>query len=89
VKLPHMGWNQLRRVRSSRLLAGIPEDAWFYFAHTYAAFEVGEAAVAVCDYGESFTAVIESGRLAAVQFHPEKSGEAGAAMLRNFLELAR
>lgn len=89
VKLPHMGWNQLRRVRQSRLLAGVPEDAWFYFAHSYAATEDGEATAAVCDYGASFAAVVERGRLAAVQFHPEKSGEAGKAVLRNFLELAR
>jgi imidazole glycerol phosphate synthase glutamine amidotransferase subunit len=89
VKLPHMGWNQVRRVRPSALLAGIPEDAWFYFAHSYAAFDAGEATVAVCDYGASFAAVVERGRLAAVQFHPEKSSDAGAAVLRNFLELAR
>lgn len=89
VKLPHMGWNQLRHVRPSTLLAGIPEGAWFYFAHTYAAFEAGEAAVALCDYGASFASVVERGHLAAVQFHPEKSGEVGAAVLRNFLELAR
>ncbi len=89
VKLPHMGWNRLRRVHPSRLLAGIPEDAWFYFAHSYGASEGGETTVAVCDYGESFAAVIERDRLAAVQFHPEKSGESGSAVLRNFLELAR
>jgi imidazole glycerol phosphate synthase glutamine amidotransferase subunit len=89
VKLPHMGWDQLRRVRHSALLAGVPEDAWLYFAHSYAAFDAGEATVAVCDYGASFAAVVERERTVAVQFHPEKSGEAGAAVLRNFLEMAR
>lgn len=89
VKLPHMGWNQLRRLGPSALLAGIPGDAYFYFAHGFAAVDSGPAAVAVCDYGASFVAVLERGRVAAVQFHPEKSGEAGAAVLRNFLELAR
>jgi imidazole glycerol phosphate synthase glutamine amidotransferase subunit len=88
MKLPHMGWNQVRRTGPSRLLDGIREDAWFYFAHSYAAFEAGEAAVAVCDYGTPFAATVERDRMAAVQFHPEKSGEAGAQVLRNFLEMA-
>ncbi|HEV2386469.1 MAG TPA: imidazole glycerol phosphate synthase subunit HisH [Candidatus Acidoferrales bacterium] len=89
LKLPHMGWNQLRLLRPSALLAGIPPDAYFYFAHSYAALDSGPHAVAVCDYGASFVAVLERGRVGAVQFHPEKSGEPGAAVLRNFLELAR
>lgn len=89
VKLPHMGWNQVRRPRQSRLFTGIAEDAWFYFAHSYAAFDCGDEAVALCDYGGNFVAAIERGRAAAVQFHPEKSGEAGAALLKNFLEMAR
>jgi imidazole glycerol phosphate synthase glutamine amidotransferase subunit len=89
VKLPHMGWNRLRRVRPGALLAGIPDDAYFYFAHSYAVFDAGEATTATCEYGANFVAAIERERLAAVQFHPEKSGEAGAAVLRNFLEFAR
>ena len=88
VKLPHMGWNQVRRAGPSRLLDAIADDAWFYFAHGYAAFGAGEAVVGLCDYGEPFAAVIERGRVAAVQFHPEKSGEAGEKVLRNFLEMA-
>ncbi len=86
VKSPHIGWNQLRRMRESRLLQGIPEDAYFYFAHSYAAPATAPATVAACDHGLSFAGVIEQGRLAAVQFHPEKSGETGARVLRNFLE---
>jgi imidazole glycerol phosphate synthase glutamine amidotransferase subunit len=86
VKSPHIGWNQLRRMRESRLLQGIPEDAYFYFAHSYAAPATAPATVAVCDHGLSFAGVIERGCLAAVQFHPEKSGETGARVLRNFLE---
>ena len=86
VKSPHIGWNQVRRVRESRLLQGIPEDACFYFAHSYAAPASAQATVAACDHGVSFAAVIEQGCLAAVQFHPEKSGETGARVLRNFLE---
>jgi len=86
VKSPHIGWNQVRRVRESRLLQGIPEDAYFYFAHSYAAPASAPATVAACDHGVSFAAVIEQGCLAAAQFHPEKSGETGARVLRNFLE---
>ena len=89
VKLPHMGWNQLQRRGSSALLAGISEDAWFYFAHSYAALESGEEVVAMCEHGVRFVAAVERGRLYGVQFHPEKSGAAGAAVLRNFLELVR
>lgn len=86
VKSPHIGWNQVRRVRESKLLRNIPEDAFFYFAHSYAAPASAQATVAACDHGVSFAAVIEQGCLAAVQFHPEKSGETGARLLRNFLE---
>jgi imidazole glycerol-phosphate synthase subunit HisH len=86
VKCPHIGWNQVRRVRETRLLRGIPDDAYFYFAHSYAAPATGAEAVAACDHGFPFAAVIEQKNLAGVQFHPEKSGDAGAAVLRNFLE---
>jgi glutamine amidotransferase len=89
VKSPHIGWNQLRRTQASALLHGIPEDAYFYFAHSYAAPASAESTVAACDHGFPFTAVIEQRRLAAVQFHPEKSGETGARVLRNFLESAQ
>lgn len=88
VKLPHMGWNQLRRKRPSRLLQGVPEDAYFYFAHSYAILEPDESTVAVCNHGPCFVAALERDNLYAVQFHPEKSGPAGAQVLRNFLECA-
>ena len=84
-KLPHMGWNQLRRVRPSVLLEGVPSDAYFYFAHTYAALNAGEAAVALCDHAAPFVAALERGNLFAVQFHPEKSGDMGARILANFI----
>jgi len=86
VKSPHIGWNQLRRLHQSKLLRGLPEDAYFYFAHSYAAPAFAEYAVAACDHGFPFAAVIERDNLAGVQFHPEKSGETGAQVLRNFLE---
>jgi imidazole glycerol phosphate synthase glutamine amidotransferase subunit len=88
VKLPHMGWNQLDAKRESRLLAGIGQEAYFYFAHSYAAFDSNGMASATCTHGVPFTAVIEKQNICAVQFHPEKSGEAGARVLQNFLRMA-
>lgn len=90
VKLPHMGWNQLRAARSSRLLEGIAPKAYFYFAHSYAAIAAKEDAdaVATCTHGTEFVAVLERKNVFAVQFHPEKSGAAGAHLLQNFLRLA-
>jgi imidazole glycerol phosphate synthase glutamine amidotransferase subunit len=86
VKSPHIGWNQVRRMQSSSLLRDVSPDAYFYFAHSYAAPALEGETVAACDHGFSFAAVIEKDNLRAVQFHPEKSGEAGARVLRNFLE---
>jgi glutamine amidotransferase len=87
-RLPHMGWNQLRRVRPSRLLEGVPADAYFYFAHSYAALDAGEAAVAMCNHCSPFVAVLEKGNVFATQFHPEKSGPVGATVLSNFISAA-
>ncbi len=87
-KLPHMGWNQLRRVRPSALLEGIPANAYFYFAHSYAALDAGDSAIAMCEHGVPFVAALERQNLFAVQFHPEKSGDAGARVLANFVAYA-
>ncbi len=84
VKSPHVGWNQISVRNGSRLLAGIPDDAFVYFTHSYRA-PVGEGTVAQCDYGGHFAAAVERDNLFGVQFHPEKSGETGLAILRNFL----
>lgn len=89
VKLPHMGWNQLERTRESRLLRGLSGNAWFYFAHSYAAPDSNAAATATCRHGAQFAAVIERENISAVQFHPEKSGSSGATVFANFLEMAR
>lgn len=90
VKLPHMGWNQLRLTSRSRLLEGVDPDAYFYFAHSYAVAVNGRApAVATCTHGSEFVAVLEQKNINAVQFHPEKSGAAGAQVLSNFLRLAQ
>jgi imidazole glycerol phosphate synthase glutamine amidotransferase subunit len=90
VKLPHMGWNQVRATRDSRLLEGLDSAAYFYFAHSYAALPASKdaATVATCSHGSEFVAVLEKNNICAVQFHPEKSGAAGARLLQNFLRLA-
>jgi imidazole glycerol phosphate synthase glutamine amidotransferase subunit len=95
VKLPHMGWNQVRAINTTgssprRLLDGIAPNAHFYFAHSYAATTSPAAvtSIATCTHGSEFIAVLEHQNLHAVQFHPEKSGAAGARLLRNFLRLA-
>ncbi|HLZ51564.1 MAG TPA: imidazole glycerol phosphate synthase subunit HisH [Candidatus Acidoferrum sp.] len=85
LKLPHMGWNQLKVTRPSRLLGGVPPDSFFYFAHSFAATQPNGEAVAVCKYGMDFVAVIEQKNIYAVQFHPEKSGDPGARLLQTFL----
>ncbi len=87
-KLPHMGWNQLQRAGESRLLEGISQNEYFYFAHSYAAMAAEGASVATCDHGARFIALLERGNLYGVQFHPEKSGSAGAKLLSNFLQSA-
>lgn len=88
VKLPHMGWNTLTASGPSRLLASIPADAYFYFAHSFAAPASGKESAATCSHGRDFIAVLEKDNLFAVQFHPEKSGAAGAQVLQNFLRAA-
>jgi imidazole glycerol phosphate synthase glutamine amidotransferase subunit len=87
VKLPHMGWNRIRVHSNSRLLRGIDDDAYFYFAHTFAAVDGKQDVTATCDYGQEFAAVLERQNILAVQFHPEKSGAAGARVLQNFIGL--
>jgi imidazole glycerol phosphate synthase glutamine amidotransferase subunit len=88
VKLPHMGWNQVAAKGESRLLEGIPGDAYFYFAHSYALLDSNGNSAAKCMHGADFAAVVEKENIFAVQFHPEKSGEPGSRILRNFLRLA-
>jgi glutamine amidotransferase len=82
--VPHMGWNTVTPPEGSPLFAGI-EDERFYFVHSYAAHDVPGASVTTAEHGEPFAAAIERGTLSATQFHPEKSGDAGAQLLRNWL----
>lgn len=85
-RVPHMGWNSLSLVRPTRLL-NVGSEPHVYFANSYYV-PVGEATVATCTYGDPFTAVLESGNIFGVQFHPEKSGAAGLEMVRRFVHLA-
>ena len=82
--VPHMGWNTVQVPTGSRLFAGV-EGERFYFVHSYAAREVPDALVTTADHGGAFAAAVERGALSATQFHPEKSGDAGAAVLANWV----
>ncbi|MFP3906971.1 MAG: imidazole glycerol phosphate synthase subunit HisH [Acidimicrobiales bacterium] len=88
VKRPQMQWNVLEIVRPSPLLEGLVEPAWVYFVHSYAP-EDGEDTIARCDYGGPVVAAVEHGNVLATQFHPEKSGDTGIAILSNFVAMAR
>lgn len=94
--LPHMGWNTVRIAEGSALFAGLPADSRFYFVHSFAArtWELNATApfpkplVTWAHHGEDFVAAVENGPLSATQFHPEKSGDAGAHLLENWLKSA-
>jgi glutamine amidotransferase len=83
--VPHMGWNAVERVDGEEpLLEGIADGTYFYFVHSYAAPD-GDWVKAACDYGGRVPAVVRKGNFIGVQFHPERSGTAGARVLKNFL----
>jgi glutamine amidotransferase len=85
VKSPHVGWNDVQPRGSSRLLAGVPQDAFVYFTHSYRA-PVTDGVVATTDYGSPFASAVERDNIFGVQFHPEKSGAPGIQILKNFCE---
>ncbi len=84
--LPHMGWNQVSAKAGHHLFRGIDENAYFYFVHSYA-MPVCENTIAQTLYGDPFTAAVQKDNFFGVQFHPERSGAAGAQLLKNFLEM--
>lgn len=84
--LPHMGWNRVYPKAGERLFRGIAEGEYFYFVHSYA-MPVNPNTIAQCHYGEAFTAAVQKDNFFGVQFHPERSGPAGAQLLKNFLEM--
>lgn len=87
VRIPHMGWNTLEAVKQTKLLKGLGENPFVYFAHSYYVPRNDHTA-AVCDYTKPYTAILEQGNVFGVQFHPEKSGQVGIGIVKNFLELA-
>ena len=86
-KVPHMGWNQIEVENSSLLFEGIPDGSYFYFVHSYFIEFNTKFTIALCNYGIKFSAAIQSDNFYGVQFHPEKSGEAGELLLKNFAHL--
>jgi glutamine amidotransferase len=85
VRRPQIQWNLLRVVRPSPLVDGLPDEAWAYFNHSFAAEDTGDT-VAVCDYGGAVVAAVERANVAATQFHPEKSGRAGLGLLQGWVQ---
>lgn len=86
LKVPHVGWNSLERTADASILEGIPEGTQVYFTHSYAAGVSADTAAAT-SHGERFTAVVQRGQVAGVQFHPEKSSDAGLRILSNFIRM--
>lgn len=86
LRVPHMGWNELRVDRDDALLAGLGGAPYAYFVHSYAA-PLTAATLASADHGGAFSAVVRRGNVCGMQFHPERSAAVGARLLKNFLEL--
>ena len=87
-KVPQMGWNQLKIKQSSPILKDIPDDCWMYFVHSYYVIpENSKVVSATTDYGIEFASVVSKDNLFGTQFHPEKSGDLGLKILKNFGEL--
>jgi imidazole glycerol-phosphate synthase subunit HisH len=90
VKVPHMGWNNLKIMAQSKLLKGVKDQSWVYFVHSYKTVPKDhKLVVATSNYGVSIPAMIEKNNLIGVQFHPEKSGDVGALMIKNFITLCK
>ena len=86
VKSPHVGWNSLTIDSASRLFRGVASAPFVYFTHSFRV-PIAATTSACCEYGGNFSAAVERGHIFGVQFHPEKSGEAGLKLLKNFCEL--
>ncbi|MDX7991499.1 imidazole glycerol phosphate synthase subunit HisH [Xenorhabdus littoralis] len=84
--LPHMGWNQVQAQKNHPLFRHIADNTRFYFVHSYA-LPVGDYTIAQTEYGNTFSSAITKDNFFGVQFHPERSGAAGAQLLKNFLEM--
>lgn len=84
-KVPHMGWNSLKFPKTGRLFAGIPEDSYVYFVHSYYLKAEEDIVTATTEYGVTVHASVEKDNLFACQFHPEKSSDTGLTILKNFI----
>ena len=88
LKIPHVGWNSLSIAHDAPIVRGVASGSQVYFTHSFVA-PVTADTVAVTEHGEAFAAIVQRGNIAGVQFHPEKSGDVGLQILRNFIESAR
>jgi glutamine amidotransferase len=86
VKIPHVGWNALEFRREAPIVDAVTNGSQVYFTHSFVAPVTGDT-VAVTEHGKPFAAIVQRGHVAGVQFHPEKSGDVGLRILRNFLSL--
>ena len=86
VKVPHVGWNSLAIQQKTSIVEGLVPDSQVYFTHSYVGPVNGDT-IAVTEHGETFAAIVQRGHVAGVQFHPEKSGDVGLRILRNFIEM--
>lgn len=89
VKVPQIGWNRLNVIKPNAILEGISDGSWCYFVHSYYPQTDESIVSADTEYGVVFPSVIEHGALIGTQFHPEKSGDTGAMLLRNFAKILR
>jgi imidazole glycerol-phosphate synthase subunit HisH len=87
IKVPHVGWNSLEKTRDGTIATGVADGAQVYFTHSYVA-PITRDTIAATEHGERFASVVQRGHVSGVQFHPEKSGDIGLQVLRNFLEMA-
>ena len=87
LKIPHMGWNSLKKTKPSRLLSYVEDGEYVYYVHSYYAKNCEESITAVSEYGIAVTGAVEQGNVYGTQFHPEKSGRTGLNILRAFAEL--
>lgn len=86
LKVPHMGWNRVKQVNKHPIWAGVPDDSWFYFVHSYHAVpRYKKNVLGMADYGQPFAAAVAKDNIVAFQFHPEKSQAAGMTLLANFV----
>jgi glutamine amidotransferase len=88
LKIPQIGWNTVKAVKSSALFKNIPTNSYFYFVHSYFCVPAAELSIATTSYGEEFCSACQNKNIFGVQFHPEKSGTNGLQLLKNFIDIS-